>query len=207
MFGYLNINDLRQYMDGSFVLYDGVPGIVFADRDGDGKSVTFTPIVMNGVPFKPKSKKIDITDDKFSCRKIDLGYVQYGSNAVYVQRNPLRMYKQGIVRSHLHVSDPYIFNGVDICNHSSFAECVLGKYISYEKAINFVEGHNKDRASYAFSRHFAVAKLERGLNVLKYMDNTVAACIKGKWQMKHNTPFKDRLVHLIKEAGGPNVDA
>lgn len=202
MFGYLNTRDLTQYMDRSVVLYDGVPGYVRVDAADDGQSVVFYPLTNRNA-----NKRIKITDDKFSCRNLDFGYCQFNTNAHFVSRNPLRMYKQGIVRDHLRITNSMPLAGIDITMTKEFASCILGKHMTFRAAMKQVDTDERESSSYAFDRNFCVAKFDGDNIVIKYMNQTVALNHKGKWSIKHDTPFKDRMVKLIKDAGGPDVEA
>lgn len=183
-------------MDGSIVLYDGIPGYVRTNVANDGKTVAFTSL--HGSP----TKAIDITDDKFSCRNIDLGYMQYGTNAIYIERRPLRVFKQGIVKQHLFCSG----RGVDreALYTKAFASCISGSHMSFKVAMTKILKSEDTRASYAFHRHFALQNTE-GVITLRYRDASVAVYSTSGWKLAAANKFSNELITLIKECGGPDV--
>lgn len=183
-------------MDGAIVLYDGIPGYVRANAANDGKTVNFYSL--HGAP----AKVIDITDDKFSCRNIDLGYMQYGTNAVYVERRPMRIFKQGIVRNHLTCSGRGIER--DALYTKSFANCITGSHMTFKVAMNKILNSEDSRASYAFHRHFALQKTDDVIT-LKYRDVSVAVHSTSGWKLITTNKFSNELITMIKECGGPDV--
>ena len=202
MFGYLSPTDLSQYLDGSIVLYDGTPGYIRTTGANDGETVIFYPL-----NNKSKGITIKITDDKFSCRNIDLGYMQVGACAVYVQRKPMRMYKQGIVRNHLkftpnHVSDR------DAIYSKEFSNCIHGQHPSFKSAFSKLSPYtnNNYEASFAFNRHFCVEYTTDGTYFIRHMGRRIASRYgTSDWRALSKHKFSDRVMKMLTDAGGPDV--
>lgn len=202
MFGYLNTQDLNTFLDRSIVMYDGAIGYVRTDGSVDGETVMFYPLGRGS----SAATSIKITDDKFSCRNIDLGYMQHGSRCVYIQRLPMRVFKQGLVRNHLKFTPNDIDR--DGIYTPAFADCIRGKHMSFNTAMRKIESATEPQYdySYAFSRHFCLERTSDGMLFIKHMAKRVASKYgTGDWKIIANGPFSSRLVTMIKEAGGPDV--
>lgn len=201
MYGYLNPKDLTTFLDRSIVKYDNDIGFVNTEGAMDGYTIMFHPIT--GDNRKPKLVKI--TDDKFSCRNIDFGYMQFDNTAVFVRRKPVRVFKQGIVINHL-MFTPNIA-GRDTLHTTKFADCIRGKHLTFRQAMNKINGLVDNRGSYAFHRNFCVSK-EGNRYYIKFMDNPIATRYDNSidWTMIANGPFKKRIAEILLQSGGPNVD-
>ena len=134
-----------------------------------------------GLPFCVMLEENDV-----DLTPVPLGYVNLGDRVAYVQRIPARKYKQGL-------NNENFWGDVDL-RGNDLANCILGKYPTYAKAIETVI---RMQCDVAFSRHWAVAHqghriMYRGRDVGHYKED-------GKVEL---SPGNEHLIECLQEAGG-----
>lgn len=88
-----------------------------------------------------------------NVRPVPLGYVNCGKSVAYLMRVPKRRdWKQGLRRNSCYSSgqDFEDLHGVAIRN------CILGRYPTFDRAVNITLGDKPTRNDTAFSRHWAI---------------------------------------------------
>lgn len=100
---YDNERDAASYLGNSIILYDGKPVIV-----GEVQRVPIQrSFVIQLMPL-PKGSPFSTTldDPKLNMLNIRLGNVTWGDNVYYLERIPIRAYKQGITSNNVNIVGP-----------------------------------------------------------------------------------------------------
>jgi hypothetical protein len=162
-----SIGDVAMYLDGTVCLWDGHPVYVDVGGGTNGKIIIYY-IGSN------KKDMVEYTDDRFDYRSVQLGYMQYGSRAFYVERLPLRKTKQAVSQENVQCRAP--------CGHQlSISEailaegmrnCVLGQHMTEADAIRGLMGGKFKSA--AVARNLAIQKEPEGHFTLWHKNIMVA---------------------------------
>ncbi len=136
--------DVKLYLVGSIVMYDGKPAKVTEARElGDNEfSIKLTYLVEGSHSFK-----VNTDDLLLQLEPPKLGYINAGGGAVYLHRDPVRYYKRGLSREN--VRNKYFSN-------DSVSLIARDDYPSFRTAMDSVQ-HGLI-VSCAFSCNFAVSK-------------------------------------------------
>lgn len=146
---FFSAEDKRQKLHQSICMYKGKPCYVQCSPDHKVNTVTITTLAGRGV-----GKNIEYTDDEFNYKDIRLGYINYGLEAIYLVRQPIRQYKQGLCHEVIKTVPEGIAYVPDMVRSKSMENCILGEHPEYSKALkDVVDGEATSRA---FSRHCAV---------------------------------------------------
>lgn len=94
-------------------------------------------------------KDVDLTPVKLGYANLEQG------EALYLTRLPARSWKQGLIERNI-ISSNLAGGRRFPVNSSAVCECMMGKYPSLSKVIEFL--FNDEATSMAFSRDFALAK-------------------------------------------------
>lgn len=185
---------------------------------------------LNGTVVRQDGKAVYVHDfDNWSCRILDmesedssrvddvrkagldlscvpLGYCNIGNyNSYYLQRVPVRAWKQGLSNENLAV-DGKVGElgslGIGI-HHSAIAEVVEGSYLTYTKALDkvyYLLEEGRDSVKRAFSRKFAVG-IDDGGVALFYKGRIVGSFDGREWELKRNyVHLTEALTEAINES-------
>jgi hypothetical protein len=170
--------EAKMRLEGTVVMYDERPcfvrEIIQADQDLVAR--------LNPMPRMRDDLPVNIKDEKLVARGLRLGYVNYGARGVvYVERMPVRRYKQGICRDNLYFklhNNPGVGNNQRdywqaLLGRKEFTDMLVNAYPSVDKCIDELNAGGDKKAA-AFAREFALEKDELGLFFLYHKGNKVA---------------------------------
>lgn len=169
--------DVPMRLSNCVVMYDDKP-VMIGEVTVDGDIVMMNAKhLSNGMNFI-----IELPDDKLSLRPVPVGYVNHDKQAVYVSRNPVRRYKQGLHHQNVRLNYAAAGGGAnllrahgrqsDVISGRGMSECIHNSYFSMADAIRLLE--DGDRRSVAFHRKWAVSEDDTvGLRHLFYRGREV----------------------------------
>lgn len=155
--------DLNQRLGDSIIRYKGIPYWV----DVDGARLMLTNLVTKTNDFIVNSKDVDL-----DISTIPLGYINYVNKSTkenrvyYCSRKPLRLYKQGVDRRTLKVTNLENENEVnsDLKNalmfSQGFVDMVVGQFPfkTIMDAVHHLNKSEKEEEEVAFSREIALKR-------------------------------------------------
>lgn len=159
---YEEIDEVKTRVEGSIVLYDGRPvyitkvGYPEAGDDKEIARVYFRQLPYVGGRDGGETRKY-LSSKKFDLAPFKMGYINYGRDAYFLARTPVRQYKQGLSGATLTSTDvmgkkvPLSF--ADLIQKQAFVDMFDGKYPSFRDAGELL-GEEKNN-SVAISRTFA----------------------------------------------------
>lgn len=169
MFEDTSLHDFRMMFDGTLVRYSGDP-VFIHNIEGDLKAECL--FIGN-----QEYKHINIRDQKFDFQPVSLGYVNVRGQAIYVSRNPLRKFKQGLHPECLNlVATPDDFDSEERYSDvnrqvkSLKAKCLYNTVKRIFPSLEDVIASFEDKVKVgAFDRQFAL----RNDGLLRYRGNKV----------------------------------
>lgn len=170
---YATANDAQQQLHNTIVVLDGTPRHIYLSEDWQYKS---RRVLDNrkDIRWSEKSDLISIRNMDLTLEPIKLGYINdHNGVARYIQRKPLRKWKQGLYPEYLTIK-----NGLNLGLGRNISEYIRGllqsdgfiqmyydKYPSFYRAYVDVRMLNKN--SMAFHRHWAFARAELDDKVMR----------------------------------------
>lgn len=173
MFNKYRASDHAQRLEGSIVRYKGWPCILHinvprvppnGEAGGNPGDFRLVPLY-KGSPFA--EVVINPHDPGLDISTVPLGYFQAGQSALWIQRNPVRRYRQGVCYTNSYVypigknRDNTDFEYV-FC--SGFEDMVLGKKKTLEEAISLLT--NEKYHSVAISKDLAIYRKDNIFSLL-----------------------------------------
>ena len=121
--------------------------------------------------------KVVNTSD-LDLRPVVIGNVQYNDYHVYIQRTPVRRWKQGLHRENIRVGKSHLalHHNVEL-RSVNVKNSIMGNF--GKPMDNVRKVINGERESSALNRHWAVAKV-KGVDQLMYKDNLVGFVSEGE---------------------------
>lgn len=166
---YHSHGDASMRLNGTICLYDKVPYYISCPERGDNETVDLYQLHAN---FGDKVfKHVKYTDEKFSYKPFELGYLQSGNWAAYMVRNPYRRQKQGLDRNVISFIDRLPDSTKVWFTSDSMRHCILGEYPSFDLALKAVKSKEKDGV--AFHRYCAIERSSPYNLSLKYRTKEV----------------------------------
>lgn len=153
--------DAEMRLNGSIVVRNGQPVQVLGVRQHNNKILVNYVCLPKGDPAQAYTG-----DPGWDWKPIKVGYVNYGKGAYYVERKPIRKWKQGLHKDNISVT-PEVAGGNGIFLTPEFLAAYNNEYPKLDEAVKAVT--SKVRRGCAFSRNFAITKLEVGPLYLEYM--------------------------------------
>ncbi|HET8689266.1 MAG TPA: hypothetical protein VFM18_21860 [Methanosarcina sp.] len=153
MFEEASVEDLKTIFVDSVIRYKNTPIYIYGVDHGKNLEYQLLTKDQHGI--------VHISDKGLNFKPVELGMVNHGGYAAYIQRIPVRGYKQGLSSINIEVKKVHELPQkilTDLCKikNSSLAKCIKGEYPSLqEAAVHLME---KDIDSLAFSRTFALDK-------------------------------------------------
>lgn len=166
---YETVDEIKARLEGTVVMYDNQPVYIqkvsLPDReDADEKKeiarVYFHELPLNvreDAPAGGKAIRKFLSSKKFDLTPFKMGYMNYKGNAVYVDRTPVRQYKQGLSAGTANMSDVTGMpaQGISFSHliaSPSFVDMVHNKYPRFQDVGDMIDNKTK---SVAISRNFA----------------------------------------------------
>ena len=162
----LSVDDIIQIYKDTLCLYNGIP-VKVMDVNRDKRIRIFNLL-------SQKAQWVDFEFEKFSSPKGRLGYVNIMGVCLYIKRQPVRRWSNGLTRNNMSiVTNPLLAArdqeyAVELAKertHPSFISAMFGVYPSKEEALLMLEKGDK---SVAFDRQFAIAKVGKTDLILMY---------------------------------------
>ena len=173
--------DLKMYLNETIVMYKGEPHMVNVKlRDERGKSMTDNKRIQLRHLSADRPAFETTTDDKdLVTKNFSLGFCNYNGRAYLISRRAGRRQRDGlcsnaITYEHVGKKDPRGLDFYSMLHSASFAACLRDEYPSYENALDKIFDETKRVQSIAFSKDFALVKLDR-FNVGIYYRSTQIA--------------------------------
>lgn len=165
--------DVGMRLANCVVMYDGKP-VMLGDvmHNAEEQSVIINArYLSNGRNFI-----ISLPDEKLDLTPVPVGYVNYGKDAVYVSRVPVRRYKQGLCHHNMRTryANPMVPNvrTASILSSRGMSECITDDYYTLNDCIKLLE--EGERSSVAFHRRWALYEDEAiGVRHLMYRGRQV----------------------------------
>lgn len=137
----------------------------------------------------------DIED--YKAPPVRIGYVNINGNAVYVSRQPRRLYKAGLHSSNVKITAPAFphshetvrksVSDVNKFNHSSLVDSYNDEYPSFVDALKESDERN---STVAFDKQFAVSYLGR----VFYKNNNVGVVVDGSIKFDDGEEYLSTLL-------------
>lgn len=210
--------EVKARLEQTVVMYDNEPvyiAQVLMPKDEDGKEIArviYRPLPLGIGAGKAPEPKFDdngrllpqekgvrkyLSSRKFDLTPFKMGYMNWKGNAVYVERVPMRQYKQGLSAGTTMFNDiyGYRYDGINF-NHAiaspAFVDMVKGKYPTFKDAGAMINDKTK---SVAISRNFAFV-IDTDLEALFLYHNNVKCgfAFKGDANLRIAPKF-----HFLKE--------
>lgn len=166
--------DLSARLDNTICMYEGKPVHV---RFEGGNLLNIRPL-----GSRENGKIIPSDDDNFDVSSPPLGYIQSGSNVVYLTRRPSRIFKQGLCAETIHYATINKNPNVRLPSFNSvgMADMISGNYPNVDTAIEKLYRDGTDQ-EIAISRDVAL-KLNPKLRIIYvfYKNEEVGFMIEGK---------------------------
>lgn len=193
---FFNIEDCRNKMQSSIIMWEKKPYVVSIPRDFNGRMVDICPVHVFTDTTKRKYISVDYTDDRFDVNSIELGwFYQPRSNLVFhLCRRPGRFNNVGLLPNNVDQRiENYLFYSEEMEN------CILGRHYDYQTALKNLWKGDHDRIP--FHRHAAVHRINSKNGQISYMNKIVAMVFEGSREivpLKHSTSdYRD----LLKKIG------
>lgn len=156
--------DYNGRLHNSVVCYDGYPVNLQVISEHE---FSLTPVHPKS-PFKPKS--INPSDMKLDISTPSLGYFNLGTAAAYIERNPVRRWRQGLCNTNCSV---YLLSGethtrrreeiIQCLYTEGFEKMIRGEYPNIPEAIKTLKA--KKVNSVALTRNIAISMKDDIINV------------------------------------------
>lgn len=182
---FLSTGDASSALRDSIVMREGRPWYV-TNVGGTAPH----GIVLAGVPLgsfiagriESRATSFELDYKKVTWNSFPLGYTQVEGSAYYLSRIPNRQWKRGLSRNNIHVRADAAFGGLGLNWTAWFGKplenTLLGKYPSYEKAIELLKEYEEENEgntnSVAFNRFMAISFDELGQLKLHLKGDVVA---------------------------------
>jgi len=151
--------DLSQKIFNTIVLYDNLP--VFVTDITEARMVYFHALDGSEII------KAKYDSPKFNYKPFPLGYVNVANNAHYLERMPMRHYKQGLEARAVTVSSPRVSMNTGALLRKPLLALYRNEYPSKAEAIRTLTENSKCQAI-AFDREFCFARNSDGDIYVEY---------------------------------------
>lgn len=198
---YEDIDEVKARVEGTVVLYDGRPVYItkvgFLDVDEQRKDIA--RVYFKELPYKAESPDVRkyLSSKNFDLAPFKMGYTNLRGQAIFLARNPVRQYKQGLSAATLVCTDvrgqkiPLGF--VDLLSRKEFVDMYDGKYPSFKDAGELLG--KDDTSSVAISRSFAFT-LDHDLEALYLLHKGIKCGLAYKNDRGIRVPPK---FHFLRE--------
>lgn len=148
MKGYDTAEYAATRLNETIVRLNGQPVMVLACTQGVGGIIVTYHSIMDDVPPQ------DAPLDQFDLDPVPLGYVNFGARAVYITRMPMRKdWRQGMRMTN--IVDPQ-GSAHTRMGFKVLGQTIMGKFPTFERAIESLNRKTKPPEGIAFCRDFAI---------------------------------------------------
>lgn len=197
----LNLHDIIQIYKDTLCLYNGVP-VKVMEVNPDKRIRIFNLI-------SQKVHWVLFDYNKFSAPRGRLGYVNIMGNALYVKRQPMRRFSNGLTRNNMIIlanegvggeNLQYAMEILKERTSPAFIAPMFGEYPSRAEALNFLK--EEGVCSVAFDRQFSVSKSGREI-FLHYKSKIVAEMVDDNFVFSNKFSY---LENLMESGYGKTVE-
>lgn len=149
-----NLDDVNTKFMGTICYHEGVPVYVKQALNGDNPGEFFLHV--NALNQKLKSIKLE--DKAFNYKNYNIGYVNYGQQAIWWFRKPIKQYRQGLKKDQMAVIMPNGYHP-DLDMSFTFSKPVVNMLENSYPSVSEIKSHirNGEATSIAFHKDFALA--------------------------------------------------
>lgn len=137
-------------------------------------------------------KTVAYTDDEFSYKPPQLGYMMYQGDTYYLARMPHRRQVQGL-QQQLIIGGPN--NRNNWFTSKEMEDCIVGDHETEERARKLLSERPNEYRSVSFHRHAAITRLNRFQTALCYRGNVVGT---GELEQNSYTLLKSRETSFLQ---------
>lgn len=173
-YAYTTLEDLRQHLASTVVLYRSQPHFVQGQgHNNDGSfyvSLVALP-VENNRPFR-----VSINDPDLEPRGARLGYCNVGNVAYYLSRIPRRQFQQGLGSNNVNIprdNGNRVTSFDRLLHEPGFADLLRNTYPTFQEAVQQLEAPDSTKFRIAFHRHFAIEHDDLGFVRLLFKGDAV----------------------------------
>ena len=185
----LSLADITQLYGDTICRYKGEPvRVIEVTRDSEMKLI----LLRHG-----KNVTVKFDQDLFGPPLGRIGFVNEGTHATYIMRNPVRRFQVGLNRgnikmTHLPITDrrkgERDYNALYKMNTKSWAKALDNEYPSLAEALRISAEH---KGTVAFDREFAVCS-----NRIVYYKTTPVGHVPPRMSTLKRIVFQDKYAHL-----------
>lgn len=169
-FPYTTVQDARQHLHNTIILFDSKPAHVIDIHTNDTGGLEAVLDLMAG-----ESVNVSLWDTRIQTRNFPLGYVNLAPGAVYLTRIPRRQYQQGLSDNNVIASNGDNFRR--IARSKGFRDAMAGKYPTVAECLELI----KSKESAAFSVDFCLRRMNSGLIEVQYQNTSIGVFLDNQF--------------------------
>lgn len=147
----INVNDAQMRLAGCVVRYSNTP--VYISRVFESGGDVFCEFNKLG-EMDEGHRRRKVNDENWNFKPVRLGYVNLRGETFFVERAPVRKWKQGLHPDNIHIVPDFRDGRKGILTTMALRSCINGDYPSIETAVDRI---NNKWISHAFHRFYALS--------------------------------------------------
>lgn len=186
-----NQQDAHMRASGTVVRFNGKPVYIKDVQTEGGELLVNFVYLLTG-----RKSTARLSDELWNWKPVPTGFVNTGDKVFYVQRKPVRKWKQGLSRDNCSVF-PKALGMQEMFKSKQFGRTVMRDYPSYKEAFAKVRSEG---GQVAFHPDLAISRSKVGPIYLLYRTDTVGWLEQGELILGDDWSFLKEIVQEVVNA-------